>query len=376
MIKTAITVGFLFCFIINVKAQFNTIYNTNLTKEEPQTVNNAPPAKQPEAEKSRKNLFSKIMNLFSKDKKDTIPANPALLSYDKPEGDGMFIFTEKQEKAYLDSLKMKLIEKRHSVIKKRSMMSLPLDTLQITSHFGYRKDPFSGERKFHSGIDFRAKNNFVYPVLPGVVVRAGFRNGYGFCIEVRHGELTTLYAHLSYILVKEKQIVPAGEPIGISGTTGRSTGEHLHFSLLRQGQFIDPSPMLEYILGELTDRNFAKEQLELKKKESNRNKEKEKHILETLQATEPSQADTTKRLSPSVLILGGPNGIRKPLSYPSKGQIRKPAEKKALLSQPGNIQVKGKTGVIIKHVTNVKLKKDTLSTTIQKKSNSIYSQTN
>lgn len=361
MIKTAITVGFLFCFIINVKAQFNTIYNTNLTKEEPQTVNNAPTAKQPEAEKSRKNLFSKIMNLFSKDKKDTIPANPALLSYDKPEGDGMFIFTEKQEKAYLDSLKMKLIEKRHSVIKKRSMMSLPLDTLQITSHFGYRKDPFSGERKFHSGIDFRAKNNFVYPVLPGVVVRAGFRNGYGFCIEVRHGELTTLYAHLSYILVKEKQIVPAGEPIGISGTTGRSTGEHLHFSLLRQGQFIDPSPMLEYILGELTDRNFAKEQLELKKKESNRNKEKEKHILETLQATEPSQADTTKRLPPSVLILGGRNGIRKPLSYPSKGQIRKPAEKKALLSQPGNIQVKGKTGVITRHRANGKLEKDTLT---------------
>lgn len=376
MIKTAITIGFLFCFIINVKAQFNTIYNTNLTKEEPQTVNNAPPAKQPEAEKSRKNLFSKIMNLFSKDKKDTIPANPALLSYDKPEGDGMFIFTEKQEKAYLDSLKMKLIEKRHSVIKKRSMMSLPLDTLQITSYFGYRKDPFSGERKFHSGIDFRAKNNFVYPVLPGVVVRAGFRNGYGFCIEVRHGELTTLYAHLSYILVKEKQIVPAGEPIGISGTTGRSTGEHLHFSLLRQGQFIDPSPMLEYILGELTDRNFAKEQLELKKKESNRNKEKEKHILETLQATEPSQVDTTKRLSPSVLILGGRNGVRKPLSYPSKGQIRKPSEKKALLSQPGNIQVKGKTGVIIRHRANGKLEKDTLSTTIQKKSNSIYSQTN
>ena len=116
--------------------------------------------------------------------------------------------------------------------------------------------------------------------------------------------------------------------------------------------------------------------MELKKKESNRNKEKEKHILETLQATEPSQVDTTKRLSPSVLILGGRNGVRKPLSYPSKGQIRKPAEKKALPSQPGNIQVKGKTGVIIRHVTNVKLKKDTLSTTIQKKSNSIYSQTN
>lgn len=362
MIKTAITVGFLFCFIINVKAQFNTIYNTNLTKEEPQTVNNAPPAKQPEAEKSRKNLFSKIMNLFSKDKKDTIPANPALLSYDKPEGDGMFIFTEEQERAYLDSLKMKLIEKRHSVIKKRSMMSLPLDTLQITSYFGYRKDPFSGERKFHSGIDFRAKNNFVYPVLPGVVARAGFRNGYGFCIEVRHGELTTLYAHLSYILVKEKQIVPAGEPIGISGTTGRSTGEHLHFSLLRQGQFIDPSPMLEYILGELTDRNFAKEQLELKKKESNGDKEKEKQILETLQATESSPVDTTRRVSPSVLILGGRDGIRKPLSYPSKEQIRKPAEKKALPSQHGNIQVKGKTGVIIRNVVNVMFNRDTLTT--------------
>ena len=196
-----------------------------------------------------KRLFGRIGKLFKPNKaeKDTVPTDPDLFSYDEIENEGQFIFTEEDEKAYLDSIKYELIKRRRAVLQKRSMVSMPMERLQITSYFGYRKDPFTKQIKFHNGVDFAAKNYFVHAVMPGIVHFAGYRGGYGYCVELQHGNIHTLYAHLSYILVQKNQPVPAGEPIGISGTTGRSTGEHLHFSVINKGKFVDPMSLLDYL---------------------------------------------------------------------------------------------------------------------------------
>ncbi|MGM9796091.1 MAG: M23 family metallopeptidase [Parabacteroides sp.] len=196
-----------------------------------------------------KKLAGKIKKLFShpKAERDTVPTDPDLFSYDEIENEGQFIFTEADEKAYLDSIKYELIKRRRAVLQKRSMVSMPMERLQITSYFGYRKDPFTKQVKFHNGVDFAARNYFVNAVLPGIVHFAGYRGGYGYCVELQHGNIHTLYAHLSYILVQKNQPVPAGEPIGISGTTGRSTGEHLHFSVINKGKFVDPMSLLDYL---------------------------------------------------------------------------------------------------------------------------------
>ena len=304
MLKKLLFPVFLIFSITDMSAQFNSIYRSNVAKDEP-AVESIREIKEPGSDEKdggffSKGIFKKIKGLFVTEK-DSVPLDPNLFSYDKPEGDGFFIFTEKQEKEYLDSLKIELIKKRHDVLLKRTMMSLPMDTLKITSPFGYRTDPFTGERKFHNGIDFRARNYFIYPVLPGIVVKAGFRGGYGFCIEVQHGEMTTIYAHLSYILVQEKQVVPAGEPIGISGTTGRSTGEHLHFGVTQNGKFINPSILLEYIVGELADKNHAKEELLKERELLETDMKREKKILEELQVSE----NEIKKDDPTAFVIYG-----------------------------------------------------------------------
>lgn len=343
MIKVACVLVFLFSFIIDVDAQFNTIYRNNLPIEEPKSEKVEPVKndEQEEVEKGffEKGIFAKISGLF-RNKQDSVPTDPNLFSYDKPEDDGFFIFTEKQEKAYLDSLKKELIKKRRDVLVKRSMMSLPMDSLQVTSHFGYRSDPFTGQKKFHNGIDFRARNNFIYPILPGVVIQAGFRGGYGYCVEVKHGELTTLYAHLSYILVEVKQVVPAGEPIGISGTTGRSTGEHLHFSVIQNGTFINPAIVLEYILGELADKNLAKEEVTSGMLVIEQDLEKEKKVLKSLQATEQQVKEEN---GTSAVIFGGRNG-RSGATYFRYTAV---APDSVSVSRVSNIVEKGKRGAVV-----------------------------
>ena len=236
----------------SIAASYESPYDASLYDDEEEfDTEESEEEEDEEAEKKKpfKRLFGKIGAFFKKPKveKDTVPSDPELFSYDQIENEGVFIFTEADEQAYLDSIKYELIKKRRLVLQRRAMVSMPLDELRITSHFGYRSDPFTKQIKFHNGVDFAARNNFIYAILPGIVDFAGYRGGYGYCVEMRHGKVRTLYAHLSYILVQKNQPVPAGEPIGISGTTGRSTGEHLHFSVISNGKFRDPMPLLDYL---------------------------------------------------------------------------------------------------------------------------------
>lgn len=118
--------------------------------------------------------------------------------------------------------------------------------VRMSSNFGNRKDPFTGRRAFHSGADFPAPSGT--PVLAagnGKVSFVGKRSGYGNVVEITHeAGLVTRYAHLSAFLVKEGQTVSTGVPIARVGSTGRSTGPHLHFEVRRKDSAVDPARYL------------------------------------------------------------------------------------------------------------------------------------
>ena len=119
----------------------------------------------------------------------------------------------------------------------------PIPGAKISSRFGYRKDPFNGRSAMHSGMDFKAaRGTPVKATGDGVVVKAGRKGGYGNVVEVKHSDgLTTRYAHLSRISVKNGQRVRLGQTIGKVGSTGRSTGPHLHYEVRQGKQARNPS---------------------------------------------------------------------------------------------------------------------------------------
>ena len=132
-----------------------------------------------------------------------------------------------------------------------SIRSIPLGYPvygKITSHLGWRKNPFGGGYEFHSGIDIYApQGSKVRATADGVVVFAGWYGDYGKTVIIRHPSgYLTLYAHLSKIDVREGQRVKAGDVVGRVGSTGRSTGPHLHYEVIRGNKPIDPSKFLAW----------------------------------------------------------------------------------------------------------------------------------
>jgi murein DD-endopeptidase MepM/ murein hydrolase activator NlpD len=113
----------------------------------------------------------------------------------------------------------------------------------VSSPFGYRSDPFSGARRFHAGVDIAAAYGREVPSAgPGRVVYSGAQGGYGNTVVVEHaGGVLTRYAHLSSIQVDVGASVDAGTVVGRVGSTGRSTGPHLHFEVLQNGQPVNPA---------------------------------------------------------------------------------------------------------------------------------------
>ncbi len=117
----------------------------------------------------------------------------------------------------------------------------------ISSGFGYRSDPFSGSAAFHAGLDFRGPiGTPIFSAAKGTVSFAGRKAGYGNCVEIDHGNgLMTRYAHMSRYSVVPGAAVGAGAVIGAIGSTGRSTGPHLHFEVRVDGRPVNPRPFLE-----------------------------------------------------------------------------------------------------------------------------------
>ena len=129
-------------------------------------------------------------------------------------------------------------------------MVSPLRHLVITSPFGYRTDPFTRKRAFHSGIDLRANYEPAYAITYGEVIHVGYDNRSGLFVTIRHGSITLSYCHLSQSLVTKGSHVRPGTPIAITGNSGsRSTGPHLHLTLkdTKKGRAIDPSILLRLI---------------------------------------------------------------------------------------------------------------------------------
>lgn len=126
-------------------------------------------------------------------------------------------------------------------------LASPAPGKQTTSGFGYRSDPFLGTRAMHSGIDFRgAVGEPIRATAAGTVVRAGWNGGYGRMVEIDHGNgFTTRYAHMSDISVAEGAKVEVGATVGLIGSSGRSTGPHLHYEVRKDGNAVDPLKFLK-----------------------------------------------------------------------------------------------------------------------------------
>ena len=126
-------------------------------------------------------------------------------------------------------------------------LSPPLGQFWISSAYGERKDPFTGEKSHHAGVDLVAPlGSGIRATAPGRVVFAGKRDGYGRTIEIDHGHgITTRFAHLSKVLVEDGQHVERGQKIGTLGNSGRSSGPHLHYEVRSWDQTLNPIKFME-----------------------------------------------------------------------------------------------------------------------------------
>lgn len=141
----------------------------------------------------------------------------------------------------------KLDSLEHSVIAIPAIHPIHEAKLIFSSYFGVRSDPFRGTAAMHAGVDLPGPvGTPVYATADGIVDRAGRAGGYGNLVEIDHGKgIQTRYGHLSKILVQPNQRVKRGEEIALMGSTGRSTGSHLHYEVRIDGRAVNPIPFLQ-----------------------------------------------------------------------------------------------------------------------------------
>jgi hypothetical protein len=161
--------------------------------------------------------------------------------------------------AALEVLEAQLVDRQRQLMALESLMSTrslgdrimpggwPIIGGWISSHFGYRSDPFTGRGAFHSGVDFAAApGTKVKSTGAGFVSFAGYKDGYGNVVEITHPTgYVTRYGHNSRNLVRKGQTVQKGDPIAVIGSTGRSTGTHVHFEVERDGKNVNPMRYLD-----------------------------------------------------------------------------------------------------------------------------------
>jgi len=123
----------------------------------------------------------------------------------------------------------------------------PAEKGWVSSHFGQRTDPFSGQLAMHDGIDFAGKEgSSIIAVAGGVVTWTGTRSGYGEMVELSHGDgYVTRYAHNKENLVKPGDFVKKGQTIALMGSSGRSTGAHVHYEVYKHGRPVDPASYIQ-----------------------------------------------------------------------------------------------------------------------------------
>jgi murein DD-endopeptidase MepM/ murein hydrolase activator NlpD len=197
----------------------------------------------------RVGLNSKRMAKIAEEKQDTFVADG--VDEDESEGPqgGPFdpvsrsILMEYNEALYDDMREMMLL----GDVVNNLPLGAPMKSYRITSGYGMRVDPFRRQLARHGGLDFAGPTESkVYATSDGVVRKAGRRGAYGMAVEIEHEYgLSTVFGHLSKILVKPGMSVKKGQAIGIQGSTGRSTGAHLHYEVRNDGRTVDPADFLK-----------------------------------------------------------------------------------------------------------------------------------
>ena len=168
-----------------------------------------------------------------------------------------FVNSRDQQEELLDSLtteldSLKIVHKGLCEVMDNLPLKAPLKTVVVDDKYGWRKDPFTKRGRFHAGLDFKGSyKDTVYTPANGIVLKAKWNAGYGRCVVIQHAdEYQTLYAHLSRIFVVVGDSVHLKDPIGKIGSSGRSTGSHLHYEIIRNGKKLDPCGFLDPTLNQ------------------------------------------------------------------------------------------------------------------------------
>lgn len=169
-------------------------------------------------------------------------------SYTAPELAGMIDRLARRIEDREQQLRMlDMVTSRQKLEKERYVQGRPITWGWLSSKYGYRSDPFTGKRTWHAGVDLAGKEGSdIISVAGGVVTYADERYGYGNLVEVDHGDgLVTRYAHAKTIKVNVGDVVQKGEVLALMGSTGRSTGPHVHFEVIRNGKSENPETYIK-----------------------------------------------------------------------------------------------------------------------------------
>ena len=148
--------------------------------------------------------------------------------------DSVTVNLQQQETDSVDSKQKQRISSYPSI-------TYPLKSIKVTSPYGYRRDPFTGKLSWHNGLDLRAKNEPAYAMMDGIVEKVGYDYRSGNYVTLKHGNYHVSYCHLSSIVVGRGENIYSGTIIGVTGSSGRSTGEHLHLTCKKDGKSINPA---------------------------------------------------------------------------------------------------------------------------------------
>lgn len=174
-------------------------------------------------------------------------------------GVGLYYVPSKNASQAAETSKKNLVDKEQPNENSKNLsktidkpkFSLPLANIKETSSFGMRFHPIDSVYKYHNGIDLRAKKDTVYSVFRGIVENSGFSPSLGYFVKINFNGYIAIYAHLAEYYVLKGEQVEAGDKIGKSGNTGKSTGEHLHFSLKKGDRYINPKLFLNLLNNQL-----------------------------------------------------------------------------------------------------------------------------
>ena len=142
-----------------------------------------------------------------------------------------------------DTVDTKQTERTSNAIR----IASPLRHVHITSSYGWRTDPITKKKAKHNGLDLRANFETAYAMLPGEIIKVGKDNRSGLYVTMRCGNITISYCHLSKVAVRKGQHVRAGQIICVTGSSGRSTGPHLHIGIKIDGKWTNPLYLIKAI---------------------------------------------------------------------------------------------------------------------------------